>query len=99
MIFLPSCFFCLKILAPILFTHLLLLFDLASFFPFYFFSPPSGIVLKTKTPQNNEIQIFSMEEKSISERFLTCFESHHPDRELRQLNLSLWCLAVQTVLS
>lgn len=40
-----------------------------------------------------------MEEKSISEKFVTCFESHLPDVELRQVNCSLWYVRVWAVLN
>ncbi|NXY13006.1 MRP3 protein, partial [Atrichornis clamosus] len=50
--------------------------------------------LADNEPVTNEVrkQFLSMEEKNTSEKFLTCFES--PDRQLRQMNLSLWCVRV-----
>lgn len=40
-----------------------------------------------------------MEEKNISEKFLTYFESHRPDVELRQMSCSLCCVGVWAVLN
>ncbi|NWW72978.1 MRP3 protein, partial [Climacteris rufus] len=45
--------------------------------------------LADNEPVTNEVRKQFL---SISEKFLTCFESHHPDRELRQMNLSVWCV-------
>ncbi|NWV57761.1 MRP3 protein, partial [Daphoenositta chrysoptera] len=50
--------------------------------------------LADNEPVTNEVRKQFL---SILERFLTCFESHHPDRELRQMNLSLWCLRLWCV--
>ncbi|NXH86074.1 MRP3 protein, partial [Edolisoma coerulescens] len=51
--------------------------------------------LADNEPVTNEVRKQFL---SILERFLTCFESRHPDRELRRMNLSLWCLRVWAVL-
>ncbi|NXO28683.1 MRP3 protein, partial [Cisticola juncidis] len=52
--------------------------------------------LADNEPVTNEVRKQFL---SISERFLTCFESHHPARELRQMNLSLWCSGVWALVS
>ncbi|NWV02567.1 MRP3 protein, partial [Ptilonorhynchus violaceus] len=52
--------------------------------------------LADSEPVTNEVRKQFL---SIPKKFLTCFESHHPDRELRQMNLSLWCVRIWVVLN
>ncbi|NXD76744.1 MRP3 protein, partial [Halcyon senegalensis] len=50
--------------------------------------------LADNEPVTNEVRKQFL---SISEKFLTCFESHHPDVELKQMNCSLWYVRVCAV--
>ncbi|NWQ90902.1 MRP3 protein, partial [Burhinus bistriatus] len=52
--------------------------------------------LADNEPVTNEVRKQFL---SISEKLLTCFESHRPDIELRQVNCSLWCVRVWAVLN
>ncbi|NWQ58725.1 MRP3 protein, partial [Neopipo cinnamomea] len=52
--------------------------------------------LADNEPVTNEVRKQFL---SISEKFLACSESHHPDIELRQMNCSLWCVKAWAVLN
>ncbi|NWZ46621.1 MRP3 protein, partial [Haliaeetus albicilla] len=52
--------------------------------------------LADNEPVTNEVRKQFL---SISEKFLTCFESRLPDVELRQVNCSLWYVRVRAVLN
>ncbi|NWR82496.1 MRP3 protein, partial [Furnarius figulus] len=52
--------------------------------------------LADNEPVTNEVRKQFL---SISEKFLTCSKSHHPEVELRQMNWSLWRAKVQAVLN
>ncbi|NXF74755.1 MRP3 protein, partial [Sclerurus mexicanus] len=52
--------------------------------------------LADNEPVTNEVRKQFL---SISEKFLTCSESHRPEVELRQMNCSLWCAKVWALLN